>query len=82
MIILNDNYERPILMALSEDSGRLTGQIANTFSSPFRRSLRQHSSDVRAWLIEMEKRGLVKRLDDQNPVAWMRTKRGSKELKF
>ena len=51
------------------------------FVSPFNRTKRQHSGDVRSWLLDMEKRGLVKRMDDQKPVCWLRTKAGTRWLR-
>ena len=70
-------YERSILAALAEDGGFTTGQIAATFKSPFNRTKREHSSDVRAWLQAMKKSGLVDLMDNQKPAAWVRTADGT-----
>ncbi len=74
-------YERHILSAMGEDGGFTTGQIAATFASPFKRTKREHSSDVRAWLLSMKADGLVALLDNQKPAAWVRTKAGTRALK-
>lgn len=74
-------YERAILLALDEDGGFTTGHIAATFASPFNRTKREHSSDVRAWLDQMRKENLVALLDDERPAAWVRTRAGSFALK-
>lgn len=74
-------YERPILEALAEDGGFTTGHIAATFRSPFNRSKREHSSDVRAWLLAMKNHGLVALMDDNKPAAWIRTRAGTNALK-
>lgn len=78
---LNTSYEVPILEALSETGGFETGQVAKTFKSPFGRSNREHSSDVRAWLQVLKSNGLVDHLDQQKPVCWVRTRKGSRALK-
>lgn len=75
------SYEIKILSALSEDGGRLTGQIARTFPSPFNRTTRQHSGDVREWLMAMKKEGFVRLMDNQKPDAWLRTAKGTKYFK-
>lgn len=77
---LDDNYEKPILRKLSEMGGFTTGQIARSFASPFGRTTREHSSDVRAWLVQLKAKGLVSLIDDQKPSCWYRTAMGSKVL--
>jgi hypothetical protein len=74
-------YERAILRALAEDGGFTTGHIAGTFVSPFGRSKRKHSSDVRAWLLSMKANGLVALMDNQKPAAWVATHAGTAALK-
>lgn len=80
MITLNDQYEVPILRALDEHGGRTTGQVAALFASPFGRSKREHSSDVRAWLLKLKGLGLVVEGDDGKPTIWIRTAKGSAAL--
>lgn len=70
-------YELAILSALHEDGGFTTGQIAATFASPFNRTKREHSSDVRAWLDKMKMDGLVDLMDNQKPAAWIKTPAGA-----
>ena len=74
---LEQQYELPILLALREIGGFTTGHIAATFKSPFGRTKRQHSSDVRSWLLAMRLDGLVCNPDNQKPVIWERTKAGT-----
>jgi hypothetical protein len=74
-------YEVMILAALDERGAFRTGQIAKSFASPCNRSVREHSSDVRVWLLDMRERGLVKPLDREKPVCWVRTPLGSATLR-
>lgn len=80
MAKLNKQYEVPILKALDHPAGMLTGAIARSFTSPLGRTVRQHSGDVRAWLLDMEAHGLVKQLDDKKPTCWCATKAGRAAL--
>lgn len=75
------SYEENILVALDERGGFTTGKVAKTFESPFKRSVREHSSDVRSWLLDMRERGLVSPMDDQRPICWVRTSLGSATLR-
>lgn len=76
-----NKYEMAILAALDERGGFTTGKIAKTFESPFKRSVREHSSDVRSWLLDMRERGLVSPLDNEKPICWVRTSLGSATLR-
>ena len=73
-------YEQGILETLDETGGFATKDVAKNVPTKFGRNGHEHSSDIRAWLLDMEKRGLVAKLDDLKPVAWKRTPRGSEAL--
>ena len=73
------NHEREILECLSETGGFLTRRVAQNVRF-FGINKHQHSGAVRAWLMNLKKRGLVDYLDDQKPVCWKRTQAGSKAL--
>ena len=79
---MSNQYEIPILKALNENGGFTTGYIAASFPSPFaHRSKREHSSDVRSWLLHMMGKGWVRPMDDQKPVCWTRTTAGTRAMK-
>lgn len=63
--------EQSILLKLSRHAGWTTGQIARecielTDGTSYTRSAR-----VRQTLLDMQKRGLVKPMDDAKPVCWV-----------
>lgn len=72
-------YDRWILELLSEDGGFVTGHIARNVPM-FGSNGHQQSGTVRSWLIDLKKRGLVRFLDDQKPVCWVRTAAGTAAL--
>lgn len=72
-------YERKVLNALAWFGGFTTGQVAERVSPMFGGNKRQHSAAVRSWLLGLEKKGLVKRLDDQKPVCWTRATKATHE---
>ena len=63
-----------ILAVLGWGGGFVTGHIAALVPSVSTRGLSRHvqSAWVRRELLQMEKAGLIKRLDNQKPVAWVR----------
>ena len=65
------DYERKVLAVLAADGGYTTGVVAERVSPMFGGNKRAHSSAVRSWLLGLERRGLVKRMDDEKPVCWM-----------
>ena len=66
-----DKYEQQILSILDVQGGFTTGNVAKKVTPRFGRNGHQHIGAVRSWLIDLEKKGLVKRMDDQKPVCWM-----------
>lgn len=68
--------EQEILGLLNEDGGFTTGRIAKQVTKSGSNA-HQHSGAVRAWLMNLKKRGLVDYLDDQKPVCWKRTPKGT-----
>ena len=61
-----------ILGVLDTRGGTQTCDVASRVKPQFGHSKRTHSGAVRSWLIALEKLGLVKRLDNQKPVCWLR----------
>lgn len=70
-----DVRDKELLKAISQSGGFLPGEAAfNAWRVVDRRAgAREATSRFRA----MEKMGLVKMLDDQKPVCWMRTDAGT-----
>ena len=50
----------------------LTRDVAARVRPMFGTSVYMHSATVRSWLLHLEKLGLVRRLDDEKPVCWVR----------
>jgi hypothetical protein len=69
-----NEYERKILDALDTRGATLTGEVAKAVQPIFGINQRQHSGAIRSWLVGLEKKGLVRRLDDQKPVCWVKVK--------
>ena len=63
-------YEKKVLAALAGPGALLTRDVADRVRPRFGNSQHQHSGAVRAWLMHLEKLGLVCRLDDEKPVCW------------
>lgn len=76
MTALSD-ADRRILAALSESGGSLTGQISPDCRIFRMLNRRMESAWVRNHLLDLERGGLVRRLDDQKPVCWTRTLAGT-----
>jgi hypothetical protein len=72
--------QRIILASLDEDDGWTTGQIAKKSKAFERLGGRIASSWVRNDLLKMKAAGLVREMDDQKPVCWVRTKAGTEVL--
>ena len=66
-------YEKQILDTLSRGGALLTRDIAARVRPMFGSSNHMHSAAVRSWLLGLEHKGLVGRLDDQKPVVWKLT---------
>lgn len=63
-----------ILFLLAEDGGFTTHQVAVNVDNG---SGSRHSAQIRQALLSMERDGLVTKMDDQKPVCWLRTKKGT-----
>ncbi|MFY3648412.1 hypothetical protein ACOTET_30040 [Achromobacter xylosoxidans] len=63
-------YEKKVLAALAGPGALLTRDVADRVRPRFGTSQHQHSGAVRAWLLHLEKLGLVRRLDAEKPVCW------------
>ena len=71
-----DATERGILLALSETTGWGIREMRDCCLSD--RGPRAHWSQwASSRLRRLEKAGLVARMDDEKPIAWLRTKAGS-----
>ncbi|MFY1969612.1 hypothetical protein ACOTH0_15465 [Achromobacter xylosoxidans] len=63
-------YEKKVLAALAGPGALLTRDVADRVRPRFGSNQQQHSGAVRAWLLRLEKLGLVRRLDTEKPVCW------------
>lgn len=68
------DWHRKILAELDAQGGFTTGQVAARVSPVFGHNRRTHSGAVRGWLLELKAAGLVREMDDQKPVCWVKTK--------
>ena len=66
------DYERKVLAVLDQHGAMLTRDVAAEVRPMFGHNSRTHSAAVRCWLLSLEKQGLVRRLDNQKPVCWLR----------
>lgn len=69
---MSADYRAKILAVLDTDGGFTTGQVARKVSPIFGVSQRQHSGAIRSWLLQLKADGLVRELDDQKPVCWVK----------
>lgn len=69
--------DKAILAALSTDGGFVTGEVSKKVVRPQGRTTRTHSAAVRQQLLVLEGAGLVRKLDDQKPVCWVKTDAGA-----
>lgn len=65
-------FETAILKVLDGQGGYTTGQVAERIDYQFGHNRRVHSAAVRTLLVGLEKRGVIKRLDDQKPDCWVK----------
>lgn len=63
-------YDKKVLAALDGPGALLTRDVAARVRPMAGLNQHQHSGAVRSWLLQLEKQGLVRRLDDQKPVCW------------
>lgn len=69
-----DEYEKKILSLLDDVGGYTTGIVADIVGPRFGHSKRAHSAFIRGKLLDLEKRGVVTRMDEGKPVCWMLTR--------
>jgi hypothetical protein len=71
------SYESQILAFLERrPGGWVTADIANCVRPIFGHNARTHSAFVRRKLLDMQKAGTVKPMDNLKPVAWVRAAEG------
>lgn len=66
--------ERRILLALATDGGLTSYDVATLAEIKVGCSPRVRSGAALSWLKRMETKGLVRRMDDEKPIAWIKTK--------
>jgi hypothetical protein len=64
--------DQAILSSLQKDGGWIIRDIAGGIPQPAGMSNRQHSALINQRLHIMETNGLVRRLDDEKPIAWVK----------
>lgn len=62
-----------LVLMLDANQANVTGDVAKKLVPAAGLSARQHASTVRMRLIELERKGWVRRLDGASPVSWVRT---------
>ncbi|WP_150670963.1 hypothetical protein [Pandoraea anhela] len=65
-------YDKKILGILDARGAYTTADVAKRVEPQFGHNRRTHSGAVRSWLLNLERQGLVRRLDDQKPVCWLK----------
>lgn len=65
------DLEQAIIRVLGRDAGWTTGQIAQQVIELRDGTSYTRSARVRQVLLGLQKRGIVKTLDDLKPVAWV-----------
>ena len=66
------SYKQQILLLLNPHAGWTTGDIA-ALCSPDSGNRHTHSAHIRKQLLELQREGKVKPMDDQKPVCWVLT---------
>ena len=67
---MSKRYGEQILAALDTCSALTTGAVAS-HCSPMFGNKRMHSALIRGELLELQREGKVKPMDDQKPVCWV-----------
>ncbi|MGK2829182.1 hypothetical protein ACSI5F_03635 [Ralstonia pseudosolanacearum] len=67
---MQNRHERLILNVL-ENGAFTTGAIAQQVTFFYGSNRHQHSAYIRRLLLDLERRGFVRRLDDEKPVVWV-----------
>ena len=68
---MSDHVEK-ILAVLTTTGGFTTGRVARMAEIRFGCNGHQNSGYVRQVLLSMERAGLVRKLDDDKPVCWVK----------
>lgn len=66
------DYDKKILAVLDAKAGFASGDIADKVKPLFGVNRRQHCAAVLSWLKRLEKDGLVARMDQEHPIAWVK----------
>ena len=64
-------HSAALVAVLDTVGGYVTGDVASKVLPTRDRNKRQHSMAVRAILLDLERHGWVRRLDDEKPVCWV-----------
>ena len=67
-----EEYKQKILSVLEGRGGFTTGDVARHVEPIFGHNKRTHSGAVRQWLLELKASGLVRELDSEKPVVWVK----------
>jgi hypothetical protein len=74
---MSEAHDKKILEAVYEDGGSTALQISDRCGLPASGNGRMRSGAMRSWLSLLERRGLVRKMDDMKPICWIRTTAGS-----
>jgi len=69
-----DHYNKQILSHLSTEGGYTTGDIADKCVPIFGGNKSMHSAFIRIRLLDLQRQGKVRPMDDQKPVCWVLAK--------
>lgn len=73
MTMKHADCQQKILDALDTLGGFTTGQVAERVSPMFGHNKSTHSRAIRQQLLALKDAGLVREMDDQKPVCWIKT---------
>ncbi|MGA3983458.1 hypothetical protein ACI2TD_18040 [Ralstonia nicotianae] len=65
-------FDKKVLAVLDTIGGYTTAEVMKRVTPVFADNRRMHSAAVRSWLVQLERKGLVRRLDDLKPVCWVK----------
>ena len=68
---MSRHYDALILALLDGPGGYTTGDIAARCTPQFGHNKRTHSAFIRQQLLELQRAGKVRPMDDQKPVCWV-----------
>ena len=67
-------YERKILEVLDKSGATLAKDLQRAVELGIGVNQRLHLSAIRSGLVALEKKGLVRKLDDHTPVCWVKVR--------